>query len=411
VPFFYVAGSEFVEMFVGVGAARVRELFAKAAEDGEAAIVFIDEVDAAGKKRSNSAAGGGDERDSTLNQILVELDGKKKSKIIFMAATNRPDMLDPALLRPGRLDRHVLIDSYDVNGREQILQIHTRRKPLAGNVSLRVIAERTPGFSGAQLAAVCNEAAILASRRIRAARANQTQTPRFIFQDEFYEAIDRVTMGAARGSRAKVMSDDEKKNTAYHEVGHAGLAESLVESDKVTKLTILPRGQSLGHAQTLPEGDRFSWSEEQLRARIIMMLGGRVSVKMFLDSVDTGPSSDYDQAWNLARAMVTTYGMSRLGPVRITFSENGICQAGPELLDAVDRETKRIMSECETDAIRILRKRKASVHRASAAVVKAETLQGDDFRAVWGNPVKFRVNCRRTRGERFRAWLGFMKTA
>jgi cell division protease FtsH len=412
VPFFYVSGSEFVEMFVGVGAARMRELFAKAAEDGEAAIIFIDEVDAAGKKRSNSASGGGsDERDTTLNQLLVELDGKKKSKIIFMAATNRPDMLDPALLRPGRLDRHVLIDGYDVNGREQILQIHTRRKPLAEDVKLRIIAERTPGMSGAQLAAICNEAAILASRRIRAARANGEKSPRYIFMSEFYEAIDRVTMGAARGSRAKVMSDADKKNTAYHEVGHAGLAESVFECDRVTKLTIMPRGQSLGHAQTLPDGDRWSWTEEQLRARIIMMLGGRVAVKMFLNAVDTGPSSDYDQAWNLARAMVVQYGMSRLGPVRLTFNEAGKCESGPKLLDEVDSETRRIIAECETDAIRILRKRKKSVHRASAEVTVKETLQGDEFRAVWGNPRRYRVNCRRTFGQRLRARLGIMKAA
>lgn len=411
VPFFYVSGSEFVEMFVGVGAARVRELFTNAAKNGEAAIVFIDEVDAAGKKRSNSAAGGSDERDSTLNQLLVELDGFKKSKIIFMAATNRPDMLDPALLRPGRLDRHVLIDSYDLNGREQILVIHTRNKPLADDVNLRAIAERTPGFSGAQLAAVCNEAAILASRRVRAGNLVGESLARIIFQEDLFEAIDRVSMGASRGTRAKAMSEAEKKNTAYHEVGHAGLSESIFEADPVTKLTILPRGGSLGHAQALPEGDRFSWSEEQLRARIIMMLGGRVSVRIFLGSVDTGPSSDYDQAWSLARQMVTSYGMSALGPVRITYSENGQLQAGTDLLNAIDAETRRIMAECERDAERILRKRKKSVHRASAAVLEHETLQGDEFRTAWAKPRKFRVNCRRTFGDRVRDYWGIMKTA
>jgi cell division protease FtsH len=407
VPFFYVSGSEFVEMFVGVGAARVRELFTNAAKSGDAAIVFIDEVDAAGKKRSGNPNGGSDERDNTLNQLLVELDGFKKSKIIFMAATNRPDILDPALLRPGRLDRHVLIDSYDINGREQILLIHTRKKPLATGIDLHEVALRTPGFSGAQLAMVCNEAAILASRRVRAAKLKGETAQRLIFQDDFFEAIDRVSMGAARGTRAKAMSAADKKNTAYHEVGHAGLAEAFVEGDPVTKLTILPRGGSLGHAQSLPEGDRFSWSEEQLRARVIMMLGGRAAAELFLGSIDTGPSNDYEQAWGLARAMVVEYGMSKLGPIRIT-AEHGFA-VGPALLDQVDVETRLIIEQCMDDAKTVLRKRSKSVHRAAAAVLEKETLQGDEFRQAWGDVRKFKVNCRRTRFERFRAKLGWLK--
>lgn len=407
VPFFSVSGAEFVEMFVGVGAARVRQLFTEAARNGQAAIIFIDEVDAAGKKRSATATGGSDERESTLNQLLVELDGFRKNKIIFMAATNRPDTLDPALLRPGRLDRHVLIDSYDVVGREQILVIHTRNKPLADDVNLREIAERTPGFSGAQLKMVCNEAAILASRRVRAGKAVGEIIPRIVMQSDLFEAIDRVSMGAARGTRAKAMSEADKKNTAYHEVGHAGVGESFVEGDPVTKLTILPRGGSLGHAQSLPEGDRFSWSEEQLRARISMMLGGRASVELFLNGIDTGPSSDYDQAWSLARAMVIEYGMSPLGPIRISTSE-GTLPPGQNLLNQVDVETRRIIAQCLTDAKRVLRKNKLGVERAVAAVIQKETLQGNEFREAWGQKRKYNVNCRRTLKSRLRAFFGLL---
>jgi cell division protease FtsH len=411
VPFFAVSGAEFVEMFVGVGAARMRELFTNAARSGEAAIIFIDEVDAAGKKRSATGTAGNDERESTLNQLLVELDGFKKNKIIFMAATNRPDTLDPALLRPGRLDRHVLIDSYDVVGREQILQIHTRKKPLAADVKLRLIAERTPGFSGAQLAMVTNEAAILASRRVRAAKARGENIERIIYQSDLYEAIDRVSMGAARGSRAKAMSPEEKRNTAFHEVGHAGLSEAFAEGDPVTKLTILPRGGSLGHAQALPEGDRFSWTEEQLRVRIIMSLGGRASTELFLGSVDTGPSSDYDHAWGLARAMVVEYGMSRLGPISLRASEQGGVPVGPKLADQIDAETRRIIAQCLADAKCVLRKKRDSVERAVESVLAKETLQGDEFRAAWGPGPKFRVNCRRTFADRLRARLGILGVA
>ena len=303
VPFFAISGSEFVEMFVGVGASRVRDLFDQAKRNAPC-IVFVDEIDAVGRHRGAGLGGGHDEREQTLNQILVEMDGFDTSvNVIVVAATNRQDILDPALLRPGRFDRLVTLDNPDIKGRAAILEVHVKGKPLAENVDLTSIAKQTPGFSGADLANLVNESAILAARREK----------KEIFYDEFVESIDRVMLGPAR--RSRVITAREKELTAYHEAGHALVGHLLPDADPVAKVTILARGATGGHTRQLPEEDRHLWTLKQFKDQMAFAMGGRVAEEVFFDEVTTGASNDLEQATNIARTMVTRYGMSeKLGP-------------------------------------------------------------------------------------------------
>ena len=303
VPFFAISGSEFVEMFVGVGASRVRDLFDQAKRNAPC-IVFVDEIDAVGRHRGAGLGGGHDEREQTLNQILVEMDGFDTSvNVIVVAATNRPDILDPALLRPGRFDRRVDLDNPDIKGRAAILEVHVKGKPLAENVDLTSIAKQTPGFSGADLANLVNESAILAARREK----------KEIFYDEFVESIDRVMLGPAR--RSRVITAREKELTAYHEAGHALVGHLLPDADPVAKVTIIARGATGGHTRQLPEEDRHLWTLKQFKDQMAFAMGGRVAEEVFFDEVTTGASNDLEQATNIARTMVTRYGMSeKLGP-------------------------------------------------------------------------------------------------
>src|SRR5215203_890101 len=305
VPFFSISGSDFVEMFVGVGASRVRDLFEQAKQNSPC-IIFMDEIDAVGRHRGAGLGGGHDEREQTLNQLLVEMDGfDSRGGIILIAATNRPDILDPALLRPGRFDRQIVVDRPDLPGREKILSVHTRGKPLGNDISIETLARSTPGFTGADLANLVNEAALLTARNEKRAISN------FFLE----EAIDRVIAGPERKTR--LISDKEKEITAYHEAGHAIVGALLPEADPVHKITIIPRGQALGVTMSLPTEDRFMMSRGQLMAQLAMMLGGRAAERVIIDATTTGASSDIDQATKIARAMVTEYGMSaRLGAVR-----------------------------------------------------------------------------------------------
>jgi cell division protease FtsH len=306
VPFFTISGSDFVEMFVGVGASRVRDMFEQAKKNAPC-IIFIDEIDAVGRHRGAGLGGGNDEREQTLNQLLVEMDGFEANEgVILVAATNRPDVLDPALLRPGRFDRQIVVPNPDLTGREKILRVHMRNVPLAPDVDPKVLARGTPGFSGADLANLVNEAALLAARRSR----------RMVTHQDFEDAKDKVMMGAERRSLA--MSDEEKKLTAYHEAGHAIVAVKTPGTDPVHKVTIIPRGRALGMVMQLPEGDRYSVKYNQMTAKLAIMMGGRVAEELVFgeDNVTSGAQSDIDQATKLARAMITRWGYSKeLGTV------------------------------------------------------------------------------------------------
>ena len=343
VPFFTISGSDFVEMFVGVGASRVRDMFEQAKKHAPC-IIFIDEIDAVGRHRGAGLGGGHDEREQTLNQLLVEMDGFEGNEgIIVIAATNRPDVLDPALLRPGRFDRQVVVPLPDVRGREQILRVHMRRVPLADDVKPALIARGTPGFSGADLANLVNEAALFA------ARANQRQ----VSMDQFERAKDKIMMGAER--RSMVMTDAEKRMTAYHEAGHAIVGISVPEHDPVYKVTIIPRGRALGVTQFLPEQDRYSLSKRRLESSIATLFGGRIAEELIFgdDAVTTGASNDIERATELARNMVTKWGLSdRLGP--LTYSEESgevflgrsvtqHKQVSDETAHAIDEEVRRVI--------------------------------------------------------------------
>ena len=342
-PFFTISGSDFVEMFVGVGATRVRDMFEQAKKHAPC-IIFIDEIDAVGRHRGAGLGGGHDEREQTLNQLLVEMDGFEGNEgIIVIAATNRPDVLDPALLRPGRFDRQVVVPLPDVRGREQILRVHMRRVPLADDVKPGLIARGTPGFSGADLANLVNEAALFA------ARANQ----RLVSMDQFERAKDKIMMGAER--RSMVMTDAEKRMTAYHEAGHALVGISVPEHDPVYKVTIIPRGRALGVTQFLPEQDRYSMSKRRLESSIATLFGGRIAEELIfgIDAVTTGASNDIERATELARNMVTKWGLSdRLGP--LTYSEESgevflgrsvtqHKQVSDETAHAIDEEVRRVI--------------------------------------------------------------------
>lgn len=399
--FHEVTASQFVEMFVGVGAARVRDLFAEARKNLPA-IIFIDELDAVGRQRGAGVGGGNDEREQTLNQLLTEMDGfNSNSGIVMMAATNRPDVLDPALIRPGRFDRQISVDVPDVKGRENIFKVHTRNKPLAADVNVRELAERTPGFSGAEIEGACNEAATVARRRV-AALIKEMETsgstkkdikavPVEITRHDFDEGIDRVTMGVAKTTRAKTMSRESMKNTSIHELGHALLSELLKHGDPVTKITIVPRSRALGYVQALPAGDRYTYTVEQLQARIIMAMGGRAAQEVLLGAVDTGASNDFQQAYGIARRMVMEWGMSRLGPLSVSGNNSNPflgksmampAEAGPAMTDEIDREIRCIVSYCLNKAKELVNSHRNFILAANEVLMKQETLLGSDWRAL-----------------------------
>ena len=382
VPFFTISGSDFVEMFVGVGASRVRDMFEQAKKHAPC-IIFIDEIDAVGRHRGAGLGGGHDEREQTLNQLLVEMDGFEGNEgIIVIAATNRPDVLDPALLRPGRFDRQVVVPLPDVRGREQILRVHMRRVPLGDDVKPSLIARGTPGFSGADLANLVNEAALFA------ARANQRQ----VSMDQFERAKDKIMMGAER--RSMVMTDAEKRMTAYHEGGHAIVGISVPEHDPVYKVTIIPRGRALGVTQFLPEQDRYSMSKRRLESSIATLFGGRIAEELIFgeDAVTTGASNDIERATELARNMVTKWGLSdRLGP--LTYSEESgevflgrsvtqHKQVSDETAHAIDEEVRRVIEMNYKRARQILETNLDKLHAMAEALIKYETLADEQIRDI-----------------------------
>ncbi|MCM1266080.1 MAG: ATP-dependent zinc metalloprotease FtsH, partial [Candidatus Gastranaerophilales bacterium] len=379
VPFFSISGSDFVEMFVGVGASRVRDLFEQAKKH-QPCIIFIDEIDAVGRQRGAGLGGGHDEREQTLNQLLVEMDGfDKNTNIIVIAATNRPDILDNALLRPGRFDRQIVINKPDVGGREQILKVHAKNKPLADEVDLKVLAKRTPGFTGADLQNLLNEAALLAARH------DKTK----IEMPDLEEAIDKIMAGPEKKSR--IISDEEKENTAYHEVGHALLAKLLKGCDPLHKVSIIPRGMALGVTMTLPEKDYLTIKKSQLLDRITMILGGRVAEELIYgaDSVTTGASNDLEKVSNMARKMVTSYGMSdKMGNLTYGKSEEHVFMGrdfghnrdfSEEIAAEIDREVKKIVDERYAIAKDLLSNNRDMLEYISKALLDRETLDEKEF--------------------------------
>ena len=382
VPFFSISGSDFVEMFVGVGASRVRDMFEQAKKNAPC-IIFIDEIDAVGRHRGAGLGGGNDEREQTLNQLLVEMDGFETNEgIILIAATNRPDVLDPALLRPGRFDRQVVVPLPDIKGREKILKVHMKKVPLSKNVEPLVIARGTPGFSGADLANLVNEAALLAARRGK----------RVVCMVEFEDAKDKVMMGSER--KSMVMSDDEKKLTAYHEAGHAIVGLNLEESDPIHKATIIPRGRALGLVMRLPENDRISMSRGKLKADLAVAMGGRIAEEMIFgyEKVTTGASSDIKQATSIARRMVTEWGMSdKLGPLRYgadqeeVFLGHSVAQSknlSDDTAAMVDSETRGIVDDAYKKAEKILKDKLDDLHKLAKALLEYEMLTGDEIKAL-----------------------------
>ncbi|MDA1189829.1 MAG: ATP-dependent zinc metalloprotease FtsH [Chloroflexi bacterium] len=374
VPFFSISGSEFVEMFVGVGASRVRDLFDQAKRNSPA-IIFVDEIDAVGRHRGAGLGGGHDEREQTLNQILVEMDGFDTNvNVIVMAATNRPDILDPALLRPGRFDRRVVLDNPDVRGRTKILEVHSKGKPIHDDVSLETVAKQTPGFSGADLANLVNEAAILAARR------NKT----IISFSEFAESIDRVIAGPAR--RSRVINAKEKEITAYHEGGHALVGHLLPHSDPVFKVTIVSRGSMGGYTRYLPDEERHLWTENQFKDQLSAALGGRAAEEVIFGEITTGASNDIEQATNIARTMVTRYGMSeRLGPrtfgkrEEMVFLGREISEQrdySDKVAEAIDEEVRALIDNAHQTAVRILKANKPKLHQIAQYLITNESLEG-----------------------------------
>ena len=382
VPFFSISGSDFVEMFVGVGASRVRDMFAQAKKNSPC-LLFIDEIDAVGRHRGAGLGGGNDEREQTLNQLLVEMDGfEPNENVILIAATNRPDVLDPALLRPGRFDRQVTVSNPDVKGREAILNVHVRKVPLARDVDLSVVARGTPGFSGADLANLVNEAALLAARRNK----------RKVTAEDFDNAKDKVLMGSERKSMA--MDEQEKKLTAYHEAGHAICSLHVKETDPIHKATIIPRGRALGMVQQLPEKDQYSYTRAKMLSRLVICMGGRVSeeLKFGYDKVTSGASSDIAAATNLARAMVTEWGMSNaLGPVMYAENSNEVFlgrsvtqnqNMSEETARLVDSEIKRLVTDAHAEAEKILKENDNELEILAQALMEYETLTGEEIKEV-----------------------------
>ena len=381
VPFFTISGSDFVEMFVGVGASRVRDMFEQAKKNAPC-IVFIDEIDAVGRHRGNGIGNSNDEREQTLNQLLVEMDGFEANEgIIIIAATNRPDVLDPALLRPGRFDRQVVVPIPDIDGREKILSVHMKKVPLAPDVNPRTIARGTPGFSGADLANLVNEAALLAARRNK----------RLVAMQEFEDAKDKVMMGSER--KSMVMTEDEKKMTAYHEAGHAIVAMHEDASDPIHKATIIPRGRALGMVMRLPERDNYSYHRDKMHANLSVSMGGRVAEEIIFgyDKVSSGASSDIQYATDLARNMVTKWGMSdKLGPLQYEASQEGYLgmgqttrtMAGAETNRLIDEEIKGLVEGAHGRARQLLTDHEDQLHLLAQAMLEYETLTGEEIRTL-----------------------------
>ncbi len=393
VPFFTISGSDFVEMFVGVGASRVRDMFEQGKKNAPC-IIFIDEIDAVGRHRGAGLGGGNDEREQTLNQLLVEMDGFDAAEgVILIAATNRPDVLDPALLRPGRFDRQVVVPNPDIEGRDKILNVHIRRLPLAPDVEVKVIARGTPGFSGADLANLVNEAALLAARRNK----------RLVTMLEFEDAKDKVLMGSER--RSMVMTQKEKELTAYHEAGHALVGVFTPGNDPLHKVTIIPRGRALGVTMNLPERDRYSESKNEMKAKLAMMFGGRVAEELIFgkDNITSGASNDIAQATQKARAMVVEWGMSdRLGPLKYTESEEEVFLGrsvsqrktmSEETAKLIDQEIRLLIDNAENHAKKVLKKNIKHLHSISNALLEFETLSGDDVaELIKGKKIKVKTN-------------------
>jgi cell division protease FtsH len=380
VPFFSISGSDFVEMFVGVGAARVRDMFEQAKKSAPC-IVFIDEIDAVGRQRGAGLGGGNDEREQTLNQLLVEMDGfEGNSGVIVIAATNRPDVLDPALMRPGRFDRQVVVPLPDIRGREQILLVHMRKVPVAGDVKAEVIARGTPGFSGADLANLVNEAALFAARKSK----------RLVDMDDFEMAKDKIMMGAER--KSMVMSEEEKRNTAYHESGHTVVAKLLPKTDPVHKVTIIPRGRALGVTMQLPEQDRYSFDRDYLLQRIAVLFGGRIAEEIFMHQMTTGAGNDFERATTMARDMVTRYGMSdALGPMVYAENEGEVFlgrsiatqkNVSEATMQKVDLEIRRIIDEQYALARKLIEANRDKVEAMAKALLEIETLDSDQVEDI-----------------------------
>ncbi len=379
VPFFSISGSDFVEMFVGVGASRVRDLFEQGKKNAPC-IIFIDEIDAVGRHRGAGLGGGHDEREQTLNQLLVEMDGFESNEgVILMAATNRPDVLDPALLRPGRFDRRVVVNRPDVRGREEILRVHTRKIPLADDVDLSVLARGTPGFSGADIANMVNEAALAAARQNRKA----------VLMYDFEVAKDKVLMGVER--KSLLLSDEEKKNTAYHEAGHALVAAMLPHSDPVHKVTIIPRGMALGLTMQLPTDDRHNYYKNYLDTQISILMGGRIAEELFLNCMSTGAGNDIERATELARKMVCEWGMSDLGPVTFGKKEEQIF-LGREISQhrdyseataiQIDEEVRKMVSRGYSTAKGILSENRETLIRIAKALIEREVLDASEIKML-----------------------------
>ncbi|MCI0615706.1 ATP-dependent zinc metalloprotease FtsH, partial [bacterium] len=391
VPFFSISGSDFVEMFVGVGASRVRDLFEQGKKNAPC-IIFIDEIDAVGRHRGAGLGGGHDEREQTLNQLLVEMDGFETNEgVILIAATNRPDVLDPALLRPGRFDRRVVVQRPDLKGREGILSVHTRKVPLAPDVDTKKIARGTPGFSGADLANLVNEAALIAARLNRKA----------VIHADFEYAKDKVLMGAER--RSMIISDDEKRSTAYHEAGHALVAHLLPNTDPVHKVTIIPRGRAMGLTQQLPLDDRYNYNKDFLENMIAICLGGRISEELTLGQITTGAENDLETATELARKMVCEWGMSNeLGPVSLgkkeaeiflgrEFAQHNVI--GPETAIKIDQEIKRIIVQNYDRAKNLLVENRHLLEKIAECLLERETLDTEEIRRICeGLPLEDRVD-------------------
>jgi cell division protease FtsH len=390
VPFFSISGSDFVEMFVGVGASRVRDLFEQGKKNAPC-IIFIDEIDAVGRHRGAGLGGGHDEREQTLNQLLVEMDGFESNEgVILVAATNRPDVLDPALLRPGRFDRRVVVSRPDVRGREEILRVHSRKIPLADDVDLSVLARGTPGFSGADLANMVNEAALNAARQNR----------KVVLMYDFEVSKDKVLMGAER--KSMILTDDEKKVTAYHEAGHALVAAKLPDADPLHKVTIIPRGMALGVTMQLPETDKHNYTRNYLETMLAIMMGGRLAEEIFLNQMSTGAGNDIERATELARQMVCEYGMSKLGPLTFGKKEEQIF-LGREISQhrdysedtaiKIDGEVRRLIQEGYDKAKNILETGADVMHAMAAALLEREVLDANEIKAlVEGRPMPTRIN-------------------
>ena len=379
VPFFSISGSDFVEMFVGVGASRVRDLFEQGKKNAPC-IIFIDEIDAVGRHRGAGLGGGHDEREQTLNQLLVEMDGFESNEgVILMAATNRPDVLDPALLRPGRFDRRVVVSRPDVRGREEILRVHTRKIPLAEDVDLSVLARGTPGFSGADLANMVNEAALAAARQNRKA----------VLHYDFELAKDKVLMGVER--KSLLLTDEEKKNTAYHEAGHALVAAKMPNSDPLHKVTIIPRGMALGVTMQLPIDDRHNYYKNYLETEIAILMGGRIAEELFLNCMSTGAGNDIERATEMARKMVCEWGMSDLGPMTFGKKEEQIF-LGREIAQhrdysedtaiKIDQEVRKLVNKGYTTAKQLLSDNRDVLERIARALIEREVLDANEIKML-----------------------------